>query len=139
MKKLILLLFIPLVSFSQEDKDIRWIIDNYNKSIPIEYDMGDVTLSSVYVNKNSFYYSYLVNNCIAEKSNIDKREFLEIQSNYFLSEMNNEDNKWEFMTISKYYDIVFKYTCKESTYHYELRYKLNDGKFILSTNLEELL
>tara|TARA_B100000963_G_C22515962_1_gene620679 strand:+ start:474 stop:686 length:213 start_codon:yes stop_codon:yes gene_type:complete len=67
MKKLILLLFIPLVSFSQEDKDIKQIITEYNNITPINYG-GGVYFVGVGFEENTFYYNYEIEDCELQKN-----------------------------------------------------------------------
>ena len=141
MKKLILLLFIPLVSLGQEDKDIKQIITEYNSNAPINYGNG-VYLDNVGFEENTFYYNYEIEDCELQKNNSKSKYFLSFASNRILESRNNvnNENKWEIQTISENFDfLVYSYKCFDGSNEIEFRFKFSNGKYVLISDLDDLI
>ena len=141
MKRLLVLLLIPLVSFSQEDKDIRQIISEYNNITPINYG-GGVYFVGVGFEENTFYYNYEIEDCELQKNNSKSKYFLSFNSNRILESKNdvNNENKWEIQTISKNFDfLVYSYKCFDGSNEIELRFKFSNGKYVLISDLDDLI
>ena len=143
MKKLILLLLLFFYNFSISqniDKDTQMILNEYANITPIDY--GSLLLERVYVKNSNFYYKYSVKNCETLKRNIKNITFLETMTNAYLTLVNDDEYeaKWELETIGKNHVYFFtKYSCEDGSNSFEVRYRLNNGRFILDSNLGDLV